>query len=107
FVVDVTEEVEPRAAAYWEMAGHSADEAATGIAGTCVEVLAVGDVPRQELAGLLAEEGVRVSDEAAPDARLTGVLTDDYIRQELDVINRLHTADGPTCTLSRACWSVL
>lgn len=107
FVVDVTEEVEPRAAAYWEMAGHSADQAATGIAGACVEVLAVGDVPRQELAGLLAEEGVRVSDEAAPDTRLTVVLTDDYIRQELADINRRHLADGRPWLLARAGGPVL
>src|SRR5690606_21253411 len=63
--------------------------------------------PRQELAGLLAEEGVRVSDEAAPDTRLTVVLTDDYIRQELADINRRHLADGRPWLLARAGGPVL
>ncbi|SDL13275.1 ribosomal protein S12 methylthiotransferase accessory factor [Nonomuraea maritima] len=107
FLVDVTEAVEPRAAAYWEMAGRSADQAVAGITGAAVEVLAVGDVPHEELAVLLADEGVRVSDGTSADPGLTVVLTDDYIRKELAEINRRHLAEGRPWLLARAGGPVL
>ncbi|MEV6981443.1 TOMM precursor leader peptide-binding protein [Sphaerisporangium sp. NPDC051017] len=105
-LVDVTEDIDRGTAAYWEMAGRSAQEAVAAVRGGRAEVLTAGDVPDEELRLLLAAEGVEV---AGPGERaaLTVVLTDDYLRPELAEINRRHLAAGRPWLLARTTGPVL
>ncbi|MEV8633954.1 TOMM precursor leader peptide-binding protein [Streptosporangium sp. NPDC051023] len=104
-LVDVTEDVEPGAAAYWEMAGRLGETAVAQVRGGRVEVLAVGEVPQEELRRLLAAEGVEVT--GPGEGALTVVLTDDYLRGELAEINRRHLAQGRPWLLARPVGPVL
>ncbi|MFB9248095.1 TOMM precursor leader peptide-binding protein [Sphaerisporangium melleum] len=108
-LVDVTEDLERRSAAYWEMAGRNGQEAAGAVRGGRAELLTAGDVPGEELRRLLAAEGVTVTGpaEGADAGTLTVVLTDDYLRGELAEINRRHLADGRPWLLARTAGPVL
>ncbi|MEV4581643.1 TOMM precursor leader peptide-binding protein [Nonomuraea jabiensis] len=105
-LVDVTEDVERRAAAYWEMAGLQAQEAVAAVRGGRAELLTVGDVPAEELRSLLVAEGVEVAG-PGEDAALTVVLTDDYLRGELAEVNRRHMAERRPWLLARTTGPVL
>ncbi|MFF3664862.1 TOMM precursor leader peptide-binding protein [Microtetraspora malaysiensis] len=106
FVVDVTGDADPRAAAYWDMASADGGPAGAWARGP-VELVAVGDVSAEELGRLLAGEGVSVAEGSRPDTALTVVLTDDYIRQDLAEINRRQLTDGRPWLLARAVGPVI
>ncbi|MFB4270832.1 TOMM precursor leader peptide-binding protein [Nonomuraea sp. GTA35] len=105
-LVDVTEDVDRRTAAYWEMTGLKAQEAVAAVRGGRAEVLTVGDVSAQELRNLLVAEGVEVAG-PGEGAALTVVLTDDYLRGDLAEINRRHLAEGRPWLLARTTGPVL
>nr|WP_063817990.1 TOMM precursor leader peptide-binding protein [Herbidospora sakaeratensis] len=101
-LVDVTQDLDRGAAAYWEMAGLQGEEAAEGVRTGRAEVVTVGDVQGEDLRALLAAEGVEPGEGA-----LTVVLTDDYLREELAEINRAHLKEGRPWLLARPVGPVL
>ncbi|GLX95456.1 TOMM precursor leader peptide-binding protein [Herbidospora sp. NBRC 101105] len=103
-LVDVTEDLDRGTAAYWEMAGLEGEAAAGNVRAGRADVVALGEVPAEELRELLAAEGVDVT---GGEGALTVVLTDDYLRQELAEINRQHLKEGRPWLLARPVGPVL
>lgn len=101
-LVDVTQDLDRGTAAYWEMAGLQGEEAAGGVRAGRAEVVTVGEVEGDPLRALLAAEGVEPGEGA-----LTVVLTDDYLREELAEINRVHLREGRPWLLARPVGPVL
>ncbi|WP_042387076.1 TOMM precursor leader peptide-binding protein [Streptacidiphilus melanogenes] len=113
------------AEAYWDMAGLEGQETVDRLAGARVELRSVGDAPvdavREACRGSQLDLGPFPDGQ---DARLTLVITDDYLRPELAALDLEHRATGRPWLLARltgarvwigpvfrpdesACWSCL
>ncbi|MBT2405456.1 MULTISPECIES: TOMM precursor leader peptide-binding protein [unclassified Streptomyces] len=91
-VVETDASVDPRAGGYWELLGVDGDEAVRAVRNAGVDLVALGDVRAEWFTDAAEAFGIRLTD--APDSALTVVLTDDYLRPELDDINRRALAGG-------------
>lgn len=86
-LIDEATDAIPRpVSAYWNAFGVATTVAAERLRRTPVHVVAVGDVPANELTSELRANCVEVVDDLA--APLTVVVTDDYLRHDLAELNR-------------------
>ena len=84
YVIDASVPALPEQAAFWELLGVPPELVARRLAEATVCVRAIGGTSAAPLQALLSEIGVRVGDSGD---RLV-VLTDDYLREGLDELNR-------------------
>ncbi|MFC1416166.1 TOMM precursor leader peptide-binding protein [Streptacidiphilus cavernicola] len=93
---------DPRAHAYWELAGVDGASAESAVAGRPVRLLTAGGVSPVEAVAACASSGLRVT---GPDeahlAELTVVLCDDYLHPELGRIDARHRAEGRPWLLAK------
>lgn len=83
-VVDTTPAMPSEHVAFWELLDVAADAVDRRLQKTTVSVAAFGTLDPAPLANLLTDLGIRVSDEGERWV----VLTDDYLRDDLDIFNR-------------------
>lgn len=112
-----------RTRAYWDLAGIAPDVAATALASTSVEILAIGGADREAIATACRSSGLTVS-EPGSAAALSIVVCGDYLDPDLDAVNADHLAtrrpwllakpDGPSLWTgpifqpgSGPCWACL
>jgi ribosomal protein S12 methylthiotransferase accessory factor len=96
---------EPRAAAFWDMAGLDGDRAVHAVRTMPVRLDVLGDAAATECADALARAGIEVA--AAGQAGLTVVITDDYLRPELAAINERQLKMGTPWLLAKPTGSLL
>jgi oxazoline/thiazoline synthase len=99
---------EPRAAAFWDMAGLDGDCAAAALRTGTVRLELIGDGPGTECAEALRRAGIELARPgSAGDAALTVVITDDYLRPELAEINERQLRLGAPWLLAKPGGSVI
>jgi bacteriocin biosynthesis cyclodehydratase domain-containing protein len=84
YVIEAHQDISAREAAYWTIQNLSPQTAAGRLAQTRVRVTGFGEVPLDALVACLGSLGVRDSEAG----RLGVVLTDDYLRKELQAYNQ-------------------
>jgi ribosomal protein S12 methylthiotransferase accessory factor len=91
------------AEAYWDLAGLDAGQAASGVAQSCVRLIALGAAAAEPAAAALRSASVTVAD--GPDqARRAGfclVICDDYLDPELAAVNARQLAAGQPWLLAK------
>jgi ribosomal protein S12 methylthiotransferase accessory factor len=102
---------EPRAAAYWDMAGLDGDSALAAARSSAVRLVLLGDVPESECRAALRRAGIATAPSAeigeGDTAALTIVITDDYLRPELAGINMRQLRARSAWLLAKPGGSVL
>lgn len=108
---------EPRAAAYWDMAGLDGDRALTAVRSSAVRLILLGDVPAAECQAAFHRAGIATAadvgnppgagDRQDAAAALTVVLTDDYLRPELAAINARQFQERSAWLLAKPGGSVV
>jgi oxazoline/thiazoline synthase len=98
---------EPRAAAYWDMAGLDGDSAMAAAGSSQVRMVLLGDVPAAECRTALRRAGIRQTPAGRDGAALTVVITDDYLRPELADINANQLRDGSAWLLAKPTGSIV
>jgi oxazoline/thiazoline synthase len=94
-----TDAVPTPISAYWNAFGVATTVAVERLRRTPVRIVAIGDVPRDDLARELHANRIAVVDD--PEASLTIVLTDDYLRPDLAELNRWAVAAKRTWMLCK------
>src|SRR5215510_12468865 len=84
YVVDATPSVPPEQAAFWDLLNVDTREVVKRLQETTVSVVSFGPIDPAPFHAALALLGVQVSD----GGRYGVVLTDDYLREELDAFNK-------------------
>lgn len=88
YIVEGDEEQRTQITTFWETLGLDFQEASQRLQTTKVAVKALGSVAASELIFTLESLQVRVADAGETTADITVVLTDSYLREELDVFNQ-------------------
>lgn len=100
YLIHAPRDLAPPTAAFWAGIGVNAVQAQAALCRTTVAVKTLGDHTLGEyLREALGQAGVRV----ASDAELEIVVTDDYLRAELDEINRVALRSGSSWCLVKPC----
>ena len=84
YLTDADSSLPPEQAAFWDTAGIDADVASRLLQGTTVRVSIFGKIDLAPFRALLTSLGIRIDD----DGDRSIVLTDDYLRDDLDAVNR-------------------
>jgi oxazoline/thiazoline synthase len=84
FTVDIPLPLPPEQAAFWDMADVGVEHAVQRLRETTVSIASFGAIDSVPFQDLLASLGIRVGDKG----ECCVVLTDDYLRPELNVFNR-------------------
>ena len=84
FIVDIPLPLPPEQAAFWDMADINVENAVQRLRETTVSVFSFGAIDFAPFQDLLASQGIRVCD----NGECHVVLTDGYLRPELEVFNR-------------------
>jgi bacteriocin biosynthesis cyclodehydratase domain-containing protein len=84
YVVDAAPSVPSEQAAFWELMGVDPQDAVRRLQETAISVISFGAIDSAPFQPMLASLGCRVSD----DGKCWVVFTDDYLHDELDVLNR-------------------
>src|SRR5262245_1492514 len=83
-IVDIPPSLPPEQAAFWDMADVNVENAVQRLRETTVSIAFFGVINSTPFHNLLASLGIRVGD----NGEYCVVLTDDYLRPELNVFNR-------------------
>lgn len=89
----------PSDAAFWDRLEVHADVAAERLASTNVSLHVCGELPGSDFAAALLQAGVRIADHEAP--HISVVVTDDYLRPELEQLARRARESGSALFLAR------
>jgi bacteriocin biosynthesis cyclodehydratase domain-containing protein len=82
---------------YWHARGHDPDRVAQLLGATEVALVEIGEVETGSVVEALERSGLRIAEQAA----LALVITDDYLRPELDAFNQAALADGRAWLVAR------
>ena len=83
YIVENTETVSPEVEAFWDFLDVDASEADRRLQSTGVSITALSNIPTQPLSTALQQLNIQV----VPSGEIEIVLTDDYLRIELEQIN--------------------
>lgn len=105
---------EPRAAAYWDMAGLDGDSALAAGRSSAVRLVLLGDVPAADCGAALRRAGIRAVQAGQNGGTrhggtiaLTIVITDDYLRPELAGINEHQLRTNSAWLLAKPVGSIV
>lgn len=93
YLESATTDLPPGAGAFWNSLGVTAEDASAALHCSPITVVTLGDVDRSRFGSSLASIGVRVAADSVPTDQ-TVVLVDDYLRSELEGVNRDALAGG-------------
>jgi ribosomal protein S12 methylthiotransferase accessory factor len=94
-------------AAFWHAAGHNPVDAERRLCSSRASLECFGTVDSEPLAMTLRELGCSTGPSSGLDEKLTVVLTDDYLRDGLDDVNRRSLEDGRPWLLAKPVGSII